>query len=390
MPLFSNHNPQQTSEDAMMTIKPISVTVREITQGYVNNDEQGVRGYNGLLDIRPPYQREFIYNDKEQQAVINTVLRGYPLNVMYWVKRNEDAECPYEVMDGQQRTLALCEYVAGKFSIEFKNFFNQPEDIQKRILDYELTVYVCEGEHSEKLEWFKTINIAGKPLNEQEILNAIYAGPFVSDAKRHFSKTNCGASKLGKDLVNGVPIRQDFLKVALEWMADHEKREGKAQSRVSYMSEHQHDPNANNLWTYFQNVLNWAITNFDMKKFKRIMKGLDWALYYDKFHDKTLDTVEMAKQISVLMRDSEIQRQSGIIPYVLTGDERHLDLRAFPEDIKLAVWEKQKHICPLCNKEFDFEFMEGDHIKPWREGGRTVIENCQMLCRDCNRHKGAK
>ena len=374
----------------MMTIKQISVTVGEITQGYVNNEEQGVRGYNGLLDIRPPYQREFIYNDKEQRAVINTVLKGYPLNVMYWVKRGEDAECPYEVMDGQQRTLALCEYVAGKFSIDFKNFFNQPDDIQKRILDYELTVYVCEGEHSEKLEWFKTINIAGKPLNEQEILNAIYAGPFVSDAKRHFSKSNCGAYKLGRDLVNGVPIRQDFLKKALEWMAEHEKREGKAQSPVGYMAQHQHDPNANNLWTYFQNVLNWAITNFEMKKFKKIMKGLDWALYYDKYHEKTLDTVKMAKQISALMRDSEIQRQSGIIPYVLTGDERHLDLRAFPEDIKLAVWEKQGHICPLCGKEFDIEFMEGDHIKPWREGGRTVIENCQMLCRDCNRRKGAK
>ena len=374
----------------MMTIKQISVTVGEITQGYVNNEELGVRGYNGKLDIRPPYQREFIYNDKEQQAVINTVMKGYPLNVMYWVKRGEDAECPYEVMDGQQRTLALCEYVAGKFSFEFKNFFNQPEDIQKRILDYELTVYVCEGEHSEKLEWFKTINIAGKPLNEQEILNAIFAGPFVSDAKRHFSKSNCGAYKLGKDLVNGVPIRQDFLKKALEWMADHGKREGKAQSRVSYMAQHQHDPNANNLWTYFQNVLNWAITNFEMKKFKKIMKGLDWALYYDKYHGKTLDTVEMAKQISTLMRDSEIQRQSGIIPYVLTGDEQHLDLRAFPEDIKLAVWEKQGHICPLCGREFDFEFMEGDHIKPWREGGRTVIENCQMLCRECNRKKGAK
>ena len=374
----------------MMTIKQISVTVGEITQGYVNNEELGVRGYNGKLDIRPPYQREFIYNDKEQQAVINTVMKGYPLNVMYWVKRGEDAECPYEVMDGQQRTLALCEYVAGKFSFEFKNFFNQPEDIQKRILDYELTVYVCEGEHSEKLEWFKTINIAGKPLNEQEILNAIFAGPFVSAAKRHFSKSNCGAYKLGKDLVNGVPIRQDFLKKALEWMADHEKREGKAQSRVSYMAQHQHDPNANNLWTYFQNVLNWAITNFEMKKFKKIMKGLDWALYYDKYHGKTLDTVEMAKQISTLMRDSEIQRQSGIIPYVLTGDEQHLDLRAFPEDIKLAVWEKQGHICPLCGREFDFEFMEGDHIKPWREGGRTVIENCQMLCRECNRKKGAK
>ncbi len=374
----------------MMTIKQISVTVGEITQCYVNNEEQGVRGYNGLLDIRPPYQREFIYNDKEQQAVINTVLHGYPLNVMYWVKRSDDAECPYEVMDGQQRTLALCEYVAGKFSFEFKNFFNQPADIQKRILDYELTVYVCEGEHSEKLEWFKTINIAGKPLNEQEILNAIYAGPFVSDAKRHFSKSNCGAYKLGKDLVNGVPIRQEFLKRALEWMADHEKREGKAQSAVGYMAQHQHDPNANNLWTYFQNVLNWAITNFDMKKFKKIMKGLDWALYYDMYHDKTLDTVAMAMEISTLMRDSEIQKANGIIPYVLTGDERHLDLRAFPEDIKLAVWEQQGHICPLCGKEYDFEFMEGDHIKPWREGGRTVIENCQMLCRDCNRHKGAK
>ena len=366
----------------MMTIKQISVTVGEITQGYVNNDEQGVRGYDGLLDIRPPYQREFIYNDKEQQAVINTVLHGYPLNVMYWVKRSDDAECPYEVMDGQQRTLSLCEYVAGKFSFEFKNFFNQPADIQKRILDYELTVYVCEGEQSEKLEWFKTINIAGKQLTEQEILNAIYAGPFVSDAKRHFSKSNCGAYRLGKDLVTGVLNRQDYLKVALNWIAEHEQRQGKKQSRVGYMATHQHDPNANNL--------NWAITNFEMKKFKKIMKGLDWALYYDTFHNKTLDTVALAQQISALMRDSEIEKKTGIIPYVLTGDERHLDLRAFPDDIKMEVWEKQGHICPLCNNEFDFEFMEGDHIKPWREGGRTVIENCQMLCRECNRKKGAK
>ena len=374
----------------MMTIKQMEVTVRDITSGYVNNDEQGVRGYNGLLDIRPPYQREFIYNEKEQQAVITTVLHGYPLNVMYWVKRSDDAECPYEVMDGQQRTLSLCEYVDGKFSYEFKNFFNQPKDIQERILNYKLTVYVCEGEPSEKLEWFKTINIAGKPLNEQEINNAIYAGPFVSDAKRHFSKSNCGAFRLGKDLVNGTPIRQDFLKKALEWMADHETREGHRQSVVGYMADHQHDPNANNLWSYFQQVLNWTITNFDLKRFKKIMKGLDWAFFYDKYSKETLDTAEMAKRISTLMRDSEIQRQQGIIPYVLTGDERHLDLRAFPEDIKLVVWEQQKHICPLCGKEFDYEFMEGDHITPWREGGRTVIENCQMLCKECNRRKGAK
>lgn len=374
----------------MMTIKQIEVTVGDIARGYINNEEQGVRGYGGQLDIRPPYQREFIYNENEQQAVISTVLKGYPLNVMYWVRRSEDAECPYEVMDGQQRTLSLCEYVDGKFAYDFKNFFNQPVDIQKLILDYPLTIYLCEGEPSEKLEWFKTINIAGKPLNEQEINNAVYAGPFVTDAKRHFSKSNCGAYRLGKDLVNGTPIRQEFLKKALEWMSEHETREGKPQSVVGYMAEHQHDPNANNLWTYFQNVLNWTITNFDLKKFKKIMKGLNWALYYDKYHSTTLDTADLASRISKLILDSDVQKQMGIIPYVLTGDERHLDLRSFPEDIKLAVWEKQHHICPSCQKEFDYEFMEGDHITPWREGGRTVIENCQMLCRECNRRKGGR
>lgn len=374
----------------MMTIKQIEVTVGEITKGYVNNDEQGVRGYGGLLDIRPPYQREFIYDEKEQQAVITTVLRGYPLNVMYWVRRSDDAECPYEVMDGQQRTLSLCEYVDGKFAYDFKNFFNQPVDIRKRILDYKLTVYVCEGEASEKLEWFKTINIAGKPLNEQEINNAIYAGPFVSDAKRHFSKNNCGAYRLGRDLVNGVAIRQDYLHTALEWMAEHETRSGKRQSAVGYMAMHQHDPNANNLWTYFQNVLNWAITNFDMKKFRKIMKGLNWAYFYDRYHEQTLDVEALGKQISELLRDSEIQKQQGIIPYVLTGDEHYLCLRAFPEDIKLAAWERQHHLCALCGKEFDYEFMEGDHITPWKEHGKTVIENCQMLCRECNRRKGSK
>jgi len=374
----------------MMTIDEMDVTVGQVVEGYVNNEEQGVRGFGGLLDIRPPYQREFIYNEKEQQAVITTVLHGYPLNVMYWVKRSDDAECPYEIMDGQQRTLSLCEYVAGHFSYDFKNFHNQPADIQKKILDYKLKIYVCEGDASEKLDWFQTINIAGKVLNDQEINNAIFAGPFVTDAKMHFSKTNSGGARLGKDLVNGTPIRQDFLKKALEWMAEHETRQGHRQTVKGYMADHQHDPNANNLWSYFQTVLNWAITNFDMRRFKRIMKGLDWAELYDKYGTETLDTAALAQRISALMRDSEIQRQSGIIPYVLTGDEHYLDLRAFPEDIKLAAWEAQNHICPLCNREFDFEFMEGDHITPWRDGGRTVIENCQMLCRECNRRKGAK
>ena len=376
----------------MMTIKLLEVTIGEVVKGYVNNDEQGVRGYDGLLDIRPPYQREFIYNEKEQQAVIHTVLQGYPLNVMYWVRRADDAECPYEVMDGQQRTLSICQYVAGRYAYEFKNFFNQPKDIQKRILDYKLMIYVCEGEESEKLDWFQTINMKQKPLTDQEIRNAIYAGPFVSDAKRYFSKTNCAAYRLGKDLVSGTLNRQEFLERALEWMAAHETRQGNQQSVVSYMADHQHDSNANNLWSYFQTVLNWAITNFDMKRFKKIMKGLDWAWLYDNFGPpNTLDTEMLAKRISELMRDTnEIQKQAGIIPYVLTGDEHYLDLRSFPEDIKLAVWEQQDHKCAICGKEFNLEQMEGDHITPWREHGRTVIENCQMLCRDCNRRKGAK
>ena len=374
----------------MMTIKQISVTVGEITKDYVNNDEQGVRGYKGLPDIRPPYQREFIYNEKEQQAVITTVLNGYPLNIMYWVKRNDDAECPYEVMDGQQRTLSLCEYVAGKFAYDFKNFFNQPADIQKKILDYKLTVYVCEGEESEKLEWFKTINIAGKSLNEQEIRNAVYAGPFVSDAKKHFSKTNCAAYRLGKDLVNGSPIRQEFFKKALDWMAAHETRYGKPQTIVGYMSEHQHDLNAGPLWTYFQSVLHWTMDTFNMKKFKKIMKGLDWAKFYDEYHEKSLDIKDMEQRIVDCLSDDEIQKPQGIIPYVLTGEERYLDLRAFPEKIKLAVWEQQGHKCTLCGKEFDIEFMEADHITPWCDGGRTVLENCQVLCRECNRRKGGK
>ena len=374
----------------MMTIKRMKVTVGEITNGYVNNEEQGVRGYDGRLDIRPPYQREFIYNDKKQKAVIDTVLKGYPLNVMYWVRRSDDAECPYEVMDGQQRTLSICEYVAGKFSYEFKNFFNQPVDVQKHILNYELSVYVCEGEPSEKLEWFKTINIAGEELKEQEMNNAVYAGPFVSDAKRHFSKSNCGAYRLAKDLVNGSPIRQDFLAKALEWIAEHETRAGSPKCAVDYMAQHQHDPNANNLWSYFQNVINWSSTNFDVKRFKKVMKGVDWAFLYDTFGGQTLDSVKIGCRISELMGDSEIKKPIGIIPYVLTGDEHYLDLRTFDDKTKLAAWERQKHKCAMCGEEFDFELMEGDHITPWCKGGRTVESNCQMLCRECNRRKGGK
>ena len=373
-----------------MKIEQISVTVGQLTAGYENREEEGVRGYNGKLDIRPPYQREFIYNEKEQQAVIRTVLNGFPLNTMYWCKRSNGSDVPFEVMDGQQRTLSLCEYVANKFSVDYLAFANQKKDIQEKILNYPLTIYLCEGDESEKLEWFKTINIAGKPLTEQELLNAVYAGPFVSDAKFHFAKRNGGADILSRGLVPGRPERQDLLEVALEWMAAHERRSGSKTTLQDYMSMHQHDPNANNLWNYYQAILNWATTNFNLKKFKTIMNGIEWADLYDHYSTIALDTKELERRIQALIKDDEVQRKKGIIPYVLTGDEAHLGLRQFPESIALEQYEEQGHKCMICNDLFDFADMEADHIKPWSKGGKTVKENCQMLCRKCNRKKSAK
>ena len=362
-----------------MKIELQKIKIKDVFDGYKDSDEEGVTGYGGKLDIRPKYQREFVYKDAQRNAVIDTIRKDFPLNVMYWNKKEDGT---FEVLDGQQRTISFCQYMQGDFSINNKYFHSLTNDEREQIENYDLYIYICDGTDSERLEWFRTINIAGEKLTDQELRNATYTGTWLTDAKRHFSKSNCAAYGLADKYMNGSPIRQDYLESALKWISGGQIEE--------YMSKHQHEPNANNLWSYFQNVLNWATTNFDMKKFKKIMKGLDWAYFYDKYHTETLDTVAMGKRISELIRDSEIQRQSGIIPYVLTGDEHYLDLRAFPEDIKLSAWERQGHKCAICGKEFDIEFMEGDHITPWREHGRTIEENCQMLCRECNRRKGAR
>ena len=227
-----------------MNIKERKVTVREVTEGYFNDAEEGVVGYDGQLDIRPKYQREFVYKDKQRDEVIRTVMNGWPLNVMYWVDRGEqyedDPDEPrYEVLDGQQRTISLCEYVDGSFSVDDKYFYNLPGNQQKQILDYKLFVYVCEGTDSEKLEWFRIINIAGEQLTDQELRNAVYAGSWVSDAKRYFSKTGCAASTLADDYLKGSSIRQEFLETAIEWAAAAESK-----SIEGYMAEHQNDPTA--------------------------------------------------------------------------------------------------------------------------------------------------
>ncbi len=364
-----------------MKIELHEILVRDLVDGYADNDEEGVTGYGGRLDIRPKYQREFIYKEKQRDAVMDTVRNGFPLNVMYWAVREDGS---FEVMDGQQRTISICQYVTDQYSIMYgkypKKFSNLTKEEQDRILNYKLTIYFCEGNEEEKLKWFETVNIAGERLTDQELLNAVYSGPFVADAKKFFSKTNCLAYKIGEKYMAGTPIRQDYLATALSWIS-----KGKAQD---YMKEHQHDPNANALRQYYESVISWAKLTF--KTYRKEMKGIDWGTLYDDFHNELIDTAKMEERIAVLMMDDDVTAKKGIYPYVLTGDEKYLNIRAFSPAMKRAAFEKQKGICKKCKKPFTLDEMEADHIKPWSEGGKTNAENCQMLCRDCNRRKSNK
>lgn len=376
-----------------MNIELHQITIRELTENYEDNNEQGVKGYGGKLDIRPPYQREFIYKEKQRDAVIHTVRNNFPLNVMYWVERDADNPVPYEVLDGQQRTISICQYVNGDFMFENRYFHNLSNDEQQQILDYELMVYFCSGTDSEKLDWFETVNIAGEALTKQELRNAVYAGTFVSDAKRYFSKTNCPAYQKGSKLVNGSTIRQEYLETAIKWICLSQYGKDDDNEICSYMAEHQHDINAVPLWIYYQSVINWAESSFNIikeKEYGKIVKGIAWGELYNNFHDKQLDRDAMEKEIHALLLDDEVQNYKGIIPYVLTREEKYLNLRAFDDKTKIKVYEKQKHKCAICGKEFDIKDMEADHITPWCEGGQTIEENCQMLCRKDNRQKGAK
>jgi hypothetical protein len=367
------------------------ISVRDLYEDYEDNEEGGVIGYGGQLDIRPAYQREFVYKDKQRDAVIDTLTKGYPLNVMYWADRGGDevshaggsaksAGAQYEVMDGQQRTISICQYVDGEFSFKGKYFHNLQKDEQERILDYKLSVFICSGTDSEKLEWFKTINIAGAELSDQELRNAVYAGPWVTDAKRYFSRRNCPAHGLAENLMNGEYIRQKYLETVLKWI--------NAGDVEGYMATHQHDANALALWTYFQSVVTWVNATFP--NYRKLMKGLPWGELYNQHKDEVLDAAKLEARIVELLQDDEVEGKRGIYAYLLTGNEKHLNLRAFDEKQKWTAYEKQKGICVKCGEHFEFEQMEADHITPWHEGGKTVQENCQMLCQFDNRSKGKK
>lgn len=370
-----------------MQIERRTITVRDVTDDYLNNDEEGVRGYHDRLDIRPPYQREFVYKDKQRDEVIRTVLNGLPLNVMYWCKtgKNEDDKETYEVLDGQQRTISLCEYVDGSYSVDDKYFDNLPQDLKDKILNYELFVYVCDGTDSEKLDWFRIINIAGEQLTDQELRNAVYAGPWVSDAKRYFSKTSGPAYKIAGDYLKGDAIRQDYLQTAISWAAKAENV-----NIEQYMAQHQYDTNAVALWNYFRSVIDWIPATFSTKYYRE-MKGLPWGIYYNENKDRTdLDPKKLEEATAKLMGDEDVTNKRGIFPFLLTGDVKNLSIRQFDRVTKLAAYEKQGHKCPTCGKTFEFNKMDGDHIIPWSKGGKTVPENCQMLCKECNLKKSAQ
>ncbi|MCL2291185.1 MAG: DUF262 domain-containing protein [Bacteroidetes bacterium] len=381
-----------------MKIELKEITVRELTDNYQDHNENGVVGYGGKLDIRPPFQREFIYKDKQRDAVIDTITKDYPLNVMYWAvnsRHSDESQNPlnngiagharnddtvYEVIDGQQRTISICQFVEGDFAFKNRYFHNLQNDEKEQLLSYKLMVYLCSGTESEKLEWFKTINIAGEKLTDQELRNAVYAGSWVSDAKRYFSKRGCPASGIGEDYLIGSSIRQDYLETAIDWIS-----KGNIEN---YMASHQHDPNASALWRYFQDVITWVNTTFTNKR--KFMKGVDWGALYNKYKDKIYDTNTIEEETIRLIADDDVTKKSGIYPYILTRDEKYLSIRAFTDSTKQKVFERQNGICTKCEKHFDLSEMEADHITPWHEGGKTIEENCQMLCKDCNRRKSGK
>ena len=375
-----------------MEISLHEITVRDLAHGYIDEDENGVWGYGGKLNIRPQYQREFVYKEKQRDAVIDTIIKNFPLNVMYW-SVNEDGT--YEIIDGQQRTISICQYVIGDFSVEYDHdvlaFHNLPKNVQEDVLNYKLMVYFCKGTDSERLKWFETINIAGEELTTQELRNAVYSGAWLSDAKRYFSKKQCVAYKIGGDYMAGIAERQKYLETAIKWISVTDFPDFKDDDKriKTYMSTHQNDANALKLWSYFQSVITWVEATF-FKKRKRWMNGVEWGYLYNEFKDNVYNPKQIEMEIQNLMLDDDVTNKKGIYTYILTRNEKYLSIRAFSDAQRQAAYERQQGVCTICGKHFKFEEMEADHITPWRDGGRTVPENCQMLCRECNRRKGGK
>lgn len=367
------------------------IKVRDLIKGYSDESEFGgaVLGFDGKLNIRPAYQREFVYPKKRQEAVIETVLENCPLNNMYWSK-SEDGT--YELVDGQQRTTSIALYAEGEYSVSVngkdKYFHSLSNEIRDKFLDYELNVVVIEGTNDEKIKWFHKINIAGMELTAQELRNSIYTGPWLEKAKRYFSKATCPAFKI----VNGYWKlkegwnRQRGLEIALEWVADRDKC-----SIDEYMSKHQFDEDASDLINFFNTVMDWVKKTFPYtyKEMESIHEKTWYELYRDHHHE-TFDPNELNEEIKRLLKDDDVERRIGIWEYVLDRIEYKLHIRTFSDSIRNEVYHEQDGICPITGKRYPIEEMEADHIIPWSKGGKTNKENCQMIWKHANRVKSNK
>lgn len=370
-----------------MKIEKNAIKVSKLVDQYVNSDEEGVRGYSGKLDIRPRYQREFIYKPKQQELVIESILEGCPLNTMYWAVRDDGT---FEIIDGQQRTISICEFIENNYSVTNlftnnrpKSFSRLSDTVQKRILDYSLDIYLCYGTSEEKLRWFEKINVVGEKLKEQELLNAVYVSEWLLDAKRYFSKSNCSAWNIGKNYMSGTPIRQDYLHTVLKWITKGNIKE--------YMLNrmNQKDQSAEELWKYFNNIIDWIKATFPKTR-PKLMQGIDWGYLYETYHKEYRNARDLEKRISELLKSDILKNAKGIYRFVLSGDKRDLSFRNFTNKEKWAKFEEQKGICVICEEKFVFDDMEGDHVIAWSEGGDTLMNNLQMLCKNCNRRKSNK
>lgn len=364
-----------------MKIELQMIKIEDLYRGYKDSGDDGVVAYNDILDIRPPYQREFIYDLKKSEEVMQTILKGFPLNIMYWVKKENNT---YEILDGQQRTLSICKYLNHDYEITINGHRYYCDSLldedYKKILDYKLMVYICEGTNKEKRDWFEIVNIGGEVLTTQELRNATYTGSWLSDAKKYFSKRNCAAYGLGSKFITGDPNRQQLLEKALKGLSDAQETD-----IDEYMSRNQYKSDADELWQYYQDVVYWIQKVFI--KYRKEMKGLDWFSIYNKYHNNKYNATEFEKRITELYDDDDVTSYSGIYEYLLSGNEKFLSIRSFDKRIIRATYERQGGICKKCGKHFDIEEMDGDHITPWSKGGKTVAENCQMLCKACNRKK---
>ena len=390
----------------MKTILHTEWTVADICKGFTYNELEGkgLFGLDGRLTIQPEYQRHYIYNDgKRDVAVIESLLKGYPIGLIYF---NRTADGRLEVLDGQQRITSFGRFVTGKFAIKDENdnvqyFSGLSEELQKRIMESPLLIYECEGEEKEIKEWFKTINIVGVPLNEQELLNAIFSGEFVNAAKRVFSNSQNAEVQKWSHYVKGDVKRQDYLAEALKWVCH-----SKGMTVDAYMSMHRHDSSINELKNYFRSVIDWVSTVFTMVE--RDMCGLEWGRLYETYHNTPYSMERITDRVQTLQADESIKCRRNIYEYVLGGetDTKLLNIRIFEESTKKLAYKlqtdsaKEKGVsnCPLCaigsnaNKTriYSINEMDADHVTAWSKGGATSIENCEMLCKTHNCVKGNK